>query len=75
MAAICPMCNGTGEVDWMNARQAAQFLGVSEVRVRQLIADGLLPGAVKYTPPGHTTGYWKIPLASVAARMESRRYA
>jgi len=44
-----------------------QLLGVSDIRVRQFIDQGRLPGAEK-----HRHGY-RIPIASVIALNEARK--
>lgn len=67
----CPTCGS--EVDWVTAATAAKLLGVSDSRVRQLIAADRLPGAVKFVPTGGLPPLWKIPVASVAALARVRR--
>lgn len=66
----CPICGGS--VDWVTAAAAATLLGVTPARVRQYIAQGRLPGAVKYRPGGGIAPLWKIPVTSVAALIKAR---
>lgn len=67
----CPVCGH--DVDWVTVTQAAQLLDVSPARVRQFIARGRLPGAVKYRPGGGISPLWKLPIASVVALKQARR--
>jgi hypothetical protein len=69
--AYCSRCGA--ETDWVSSVQTARILKVSEARVRQLITEGRLQGAVKYMPPDGTPWFWKIPLESVAALLETRQ--
>jgi hypothetical protein len=57
----------------VSAARAAQILDVTEAYVRKLIADGRLPGSALYKPPGRARAFWKIPLDSLAAHIESRK--
>jgi len=52
-------------VDGYTTQQAAEALGVSDSRIRQLLGDGKLPGAVKVGRD------WWIPNAAIAAIKES----
>jgi len=54
-------------VDWVTTKAAVQLLGVSDIRVRQFIDQGRLPGTEK-----HAHGY-RIPIASVIALNEARK--
>lgn len=67
----CPICGN--DVDWITASAAAQLLGVSPGRIRQFIARGRLPGAVKYRPGGGIPPLWKIPIASIVALKQARQ--
>lgn len=67
--AFCGTCGQP--VTWVSAMRAAYILGLSERRVRQLLAAGRLPGAVK--SPGQGNAPWQVPLTSLAALIESRR--
>jgi hypothetical protein len=67
--AFCPSCDG--DVDWVVPSRAAEILGVSDRHVRALISEGAFPGAVKVNPIGQAA-FWRIPLASVQARLEAR---
>ena len=69
----CPICGG--DVDWLTASAAADLLGVTPARIRQFIAKGRLPGAVKFRPGGGIAPLWKIPVQSVIALLEARRNA
>ena len=73
MPAYCTHCGAP--VDWVNGATAAQLLGVTEGRVRQLLVAGRFPNAVKYKPPGREAAFWKIPLTDVAAYSLARRTA
>lgn len=66
----CPLCEQP--IDWVTAKGAGSVLGVSSLRVRQLIAEGRLPGAVKFHPGGGIQPLWKVPIASVIALKEAR---
>lgn len=66
----CPICGN--DVDWITASAAADLLGVTPGRVRQFIAQGRLPGAVKYHPPAGIPTLWKIPIQSVIGLLEAR---
>jgi MarR-like DNA-binding transcriptional regulator SgrR of sgrS sRNA len=70
VSAFCPTCGAP--VDWVTATRAARILGVSERHVRSLLKDQRFPGAVKYDPQDGTGAFWKIPVASVAARIQMR---
>ena len=60
------------EVDWVTAVMAADLLDLTPARIRQLIRDGRLAGAVKYHPPGGINPFYKIPAASVINFMRLR---
>jgi ribosomal protein S14 len=62
--AVCEMCGQP--VPWVTTKAAKSILGVSDIRVRQFIDQGRLPGTEKH---GH--GY-RIPIASVIALKETR---
>ena len=68
--AFCPMCDAA--VPWTTALRAAKILGVQKARVIQLIQEGRLPGAAKAPASEGMQAFYKIPLASVAALLESR---
>lgn len=67
----CPLCQS--DVDWVTVKAAASVLGVSDIRVRQFIAEGRLPGAVKFTPGGGIQPLWKVPISSVIALDNARK--
>lgn len=71
--AFCFVCGSS--VDWVTAKRAAGIIGVSDRRVRELIAEGRLPGTVKHAIPGYGIAVWKIPLESVAALLKLREHA
>lgn len=48
-------------------RQTAELLGVSEMRVRTLIRDGRLEGAVKEPLAGTEVQTWKVPTSAIEA--------
>ena len=59
----------TTQPDFLTVAQAAQRLGVKPARVRQLLGEGRIPGAVKFGRD------WAVPqsgLAAVAGRRTGR---
>lgn len=68
----CPVCNN--EVNWVTREQAAQLLGVSVGRVSQFIKAGRLPGSVKFQPHSNMHAFWKVPIDSLTALINSRRH-
>lgn len=68
----CPICGH--EVDWVTLEQAGRLLGVSAPRVSQFIKAGRLPGAVKHQPNSAMKPFWKVPIESLTALIESRRF-
>lgn len=70
MAAPCPLCGH--DVDWLTASAVAQLLGVTPGRIRQYIAAGAFPNAVKYRPAGGIAPLWRLPIADVLALKEAR---
>lgn len=67
----CPVCGN--DVDWVTMEQAAQLLGVTKTRVTQFIKAGRLPGAIKHKPGSAMLPFWKIPIDSLKALINSRR--
>jgi len=71
-SATCDRCGQP--IDWITASRAASVLGVTEGRVRKLLADGRLPGATKSPDSaGGKPGSWQVPLTSLAALIDSRQ--
>lgn len=68
----CPVCGN--DVDWVTREQAAQLLGVSVGRVSQFIKANRLPGSVKYQPHSNMHAFWKVPIDSLMALINSRRF-
>ena len=68
----CPVCGN--DVDWVTREQAAQLLGVSVGRVSQFIKSGRLPGSVKFQPHSNMHAFWKVPIDSLLALINSRRF-
>lgn len=67
----CPLCSSP--IDWVTVNAAKQLLGVSDIRVRQFIADGRLPNATKAAPSDGVSSMWRIPIADVIALKEARQ--
>ena len=66
-------CSHCGQaVDWLETTRVSKILDVSARSVVRLIAEGRLPGAVKYKPPGREPAFWKIPVSTVINFMRAR---
>lgn len=57
----------------MTLNQAAEILHVNSSRVSQLIKAGRLPGSFKFQPSSNMKAFWKIPIDSLTALVNSRR--
>lgn len=57
--------------DWMLTREAAALGGVTDARIRQLIADGKFPGARRLGP--EYRGVWVLPRDQVVVWANSER--
>ena len=68
----CPMCGH--EVNWVTLEQAGQLLGVSKTRVLQFIRSDRLPGSIKHQPHSGMIPFWKVPIESVQALHQFRRF-
>jgi len=51
----------------LNSAEAAEMLGVTDARIRQLCIDGSLEGVSKFSPRA-----WLIPLSSVKRLLRKR---
>lgn len=66
----CPLCEHP--VDWMTVDHTAKFLGVSDIRVRQLRKQGAFPNARKIAPGSPIAPLWLLPIGDVIALKEAR---